>query len=328
MRYIIYGAGAIGGVIGGRLHAAGHHVVLIARGDNLEALQANGLRLRSRDHDRVYPITAVSRPAEAEIQADDVVLLGMKTQDTAAALEELSACAPSTTPIFCAQNGVENERLASRLFAEVNAMYVFIFAASLVPGRVQCYTEPSGGVCDIGTFPRGLSPVAATVAEHFVGAGFDTRADDNIMRWKYGKLLGNLANALQALVDDLTGLGDVYEGLRAEAETCYDAAGIDYVPWADQEARFGAVMPLALIDGKPFPGGSSWQSLTRGSPRLETDYLNGEITLLGKLTGVPTPLNALMQRLMRSHVSVGGRAGGIAAEQLRALTETATVGLR
>ena len=49
MRFVVYGAGAIGGVIGARLHQHGHEVVLIARGAHLEAIRARGLRIESAD---------------------------------------------------------------------------------------------------------------------------------------------------------------------------------------------------------------------------------------------------------------------------------------
>jgi 2-dehydropantoate 2-reductase len=51
------------------------------------------------------------------------------------------------------------------------------------------------------------------------------------------------------------------------------------------------------IGGSSRPGGSSWQSLRRGSGAIESDYLNGEIALLGRVHGVPTPVNATLQRL-------------------------------
>jgi len=319
VRYVIYGAGAIGGVLGGRLHAAGRDVVLIARGRQLDTLRQHGLRLQSRDHDDVLRIRTVASPAEVGFAEGDVVVLAMKTQDTADALEALADAAPATTPILCAQNGVENERLASRWFADVHGMYVYIFALAIEPGLVQCFTEPSGGVCDVGHYPRGTSVLAARVVADLVAAGFDSTVSDDIMRWKHTKLLVNLGNVLQALSADPGTLADVSQALRAEGEACYRAAGIAHVTWDEQTARYASVMPLALVDGEPFPGGSSWQSLMKGSARIETDYLNGEIVLLGRLHGVPTPVNELLQGLMRAHLHAGGAARAYRPDELRAL---------
>jgi hypothetical protein len=95
MKYVIYGAGAMGATIGARLHVAGHEVVLVALGRHLEALQRDGLHLRSpSSHERVR-IPSFGSPAEAAIRPDDVVLLTMKAQDTETALVTLAAAAPA-----------------------------------------------------------------------------------------------------------------------------------------------------------------------------------------------------------------------------------------
>ena len=76
------------------------------------------------------------------------------------------------------------------------------------------------------------------------------------------------------------------------------AAGTDYASVAEDQARRGdRLHPGDDVSGYPRGGSSSWQSLARGQGTIETDYLNGEIILLGRLHGVPTPVNELLQRL-------------------------------
>jgi 2-dehydropantoate 2-reductase len=125
---------------------------------------------------------------------------------------------------------------------------------------------------------------------------------------KYGKLLLNLANVLEAACGMRDGaVGDIYQRARAEALACYEAAGIDAPTDDDAERRKG--MKMAPIDGVRRDGGSTWQSLARSAPTIETDYLNGEIVLLGRTHGVPTPVNEALQRLGRrlvaDHVAPG-----------------------
>ena len=115
MRFVVYGAGAVGGVIGARLHQSGHEVVLIARGEHLRAIERSGLRIESPDDTATLDIPAVGSPSEAELGAGDVVILAVKSQDTGGALDALTAGAPDRVPVVCAQNGVENERAALRL---------------------------------------------------------------------------------------------------------------------------------------------------------------------------------------------------------------------
>ena len=81
MRYIVIGAGAIGGTIGGRLSVGGHEVVLVARGAHLDALRARGLSLATPDGTSTLDIPAVGGPGELGLREDDVLLLATKTQD-------------------------------------------------------------------------------------------------------------------------------------------------------------------------------------------------------------------------------------------------------
>src|SRR5207237_9968954 len=83
MRFVIFGAGAIGGVVGARLHQSGHEVALIARGAHLEAIRRRGLTLETPVERTALPLTAVEDPSELGLEADDVVLLTTKSQDTA-----------------------------------------------------------------------------------------------------------------------------------------------------------------------------------------------------------------------------------------------------
>ena len=116
MRFIIYGAGAVGGVIGGRLFQADHSVTLIARGDHLRALQDRGLTLAAPSGTATLPIPAVGDPGDAELKAGDVVVLAMKGQHTQVALDDLRRAAPPGVAVVCAQNGVENDFVVTGSF--------------------------------------------------------------------------------------------------------------------------------------------------------------------------------------------------------------------
>jgi 2-dehydropantoate 2-reductase len=324
MRYVIYGTGAIGGIIGARLQASGQRVVFIARGRTLDALRRNGLRLRTADGDRALEVSSVASPAEAAITANDVVVLATKSQDTVAALGELAACAPVEVPVFCAQNGVANERLALRNFRNVYGMFVYVFGLHLEPAVVQCYTAPSFGVLDLGRFPGGADDIAHRTAAHLVAAGFGSLVRTDIMRWKYGKLLANLANALHAACGPDAAFDDILDRARHEGEACLRAAGIAYASTEERAQRIAAIQPLKKIDGAAFPGGSSWQSLARGTGSIETDFLNGEIALLGRLHGVSTPVNEMLQSLSRRLLRQQKRPASLSPEHVRALLAPAT----
>ncbi|HEV8064528.1 MAG TPA: 2-dehydropantoate 2-reductase N-terminal domain-containing protein, partial [Acidimicrobiales bacterium] len=163
MRYLILGAGAIGAAIGGRLFRAGHDVVLIARGAHLEALQTGGLELRDPEITEVLAVAAVGTIEEAEPGGHDVVMLATKSQHSEALLAELALVAPPSINVVCAQNGVENERLALRRFGNTYGMRVILAGTHLVPGVVEIATAPVAGILDIGRFPAGNDDVAEAV---------------------------------------------------------------------------------------------------------------------------------------------------------------------
>ncbi|MGP8010101.1 MAG: ketopantoate reductase family protein [Acidimicrobiales bacterium] len=142
MRAVIYGAGAIGGVIGARLFQSDHDVVFIARGDNYDALFQNGIRLETPDETATLHVPVVEDPAALSYSSSDVVLLAMKGQDTLDALRRLVTVVPASTAIVCAQNGVENERVALRMFENVYGMCVMCPATHLVPGVVRPVRRP------------------------------------------------------------------------------------------------------------------------------------------------------------------------------------------
>jgi 2-dehydropantoate 2-reductase len=299
MRFVIYGAGAIGGSMGGRLFEAGSEVVLIARGGHYQAMRDNGgLRVADPDRTRVLPIETVDHPSAVDWRDGDVVVLAMKTQDTVGALDALSACAPPATPIVCAQNGVENERLALRRFGHVYGMCVILASAHLEPGAVEYYYLPVPGLLDVGRYPTGVDDAAEAMASALRAAGFGSVAEADIMRWKYGKLLSNITNALDAAAGAAARRTDLAARARQEALDCYAAAGIDYADMDETRGKHGiAPFEMRPVEGRRHPGSSSWQSLARGTGAIEADYLNGEIVLLGRQHGVPTPVNALLQRV-------------------------------
>jgi 2-dehydropantoate 2-reductase len=334
MRYIIIGAGAVGGTIGGRLAEAGHDVVLVARGGHLEALRREGLRLLTPDSDLRLPIPAVAGPAElGELRRDDVLVLCVKSQDTAAVLNQWApvpvaggGTASELLPVVCAQNGVENERAALRLFEHVYGLCVWLPSVHLEPGVVAGHCTPQSGILTVGRYPDGVDDVIKQIGHDLGESRFDAPVVDDVMRWKYGKLLQNLGNAFDAVTDldsDEELGAQLEEVALEEGRRALSAAGIPFVGNAERRAVQGDRMNYAEIPGAPRGGGSSWQSLARGTGSIETDYLSGEIALIGRTHGVPTPVNVLMQRLSAQFAAEGRAPGSMALTELAELVRQA-----
>ncbi len=307
MRYVIYGAGAIGGGIGARLTQAGHEVVLIARGAHLEAMRQNGLRMRTPDEDVTLPVQAVGHPSEVDWRGDEAVILCMKSQDTTAALEDLRASAGSSVRVICAQNGVDNERQAARRFEHVYPMLVLVPATHLTPGEVILNGAGISGVLDAGRYPTGTDDFIEQVCADISTSRYASQATPTIMRMKYAKLIRNLGNAIQAVLGPDTRADELRSILRAEATAAFEAAGIDAASQEEFDSR--ELVERGQVPGIERSASSTWQSVARGLGSVETDYLNGEIVLLGNLHGVPTPANRLMcdltDRVVRERLTPG-----------------------
>jgi 2-dehydropantoate 2-reductase len=323
VRVVILGAGGIGGSIGARLHQSGYDVALVARGAHGEVIREHGLTFATPEERVTLPIPAYSHPREITWRDDDVVVVAAKSQDTEAAARDLATTA-GDVPVVSAQNGVANERTLARWFGDVHGMCVMMPTAHLEPGVVLAHSAKVTGILDLGRFPDGTNRVDEELAAALRASRFESVARPDIMRWKYRKLVNNLGNAVQALCGDAYATTEgmtVLELLTAEADAVFAAAGIDPVTDAEDDVRRADHLQIRPIDDEARAGGSTWQSLARGSG-VETDFLNGEIALLGRLHGVPTPANARIQALMTRAAARGDGPGTTTpGELLTALTD-------
>ena len=244
------------------------------------------------------------------------MLLTVKGHQTATALDDLVAHVPQDATVVCVQNGVANEAACLRRFPHVLAVTVMMPTTHLEPGVVVQNSTPVPGILDLGRFPAGRDDACEAVSAAFRAAGFESVVRDDAMAWKHRKLLMNLGNAAQACC----GRGDDRDALvalmREEGERALAAAGIAVTSEADDTARRGTTLDHG--PGGSRTGGSTWQSLARGQGSVETDYLNGEIALLGRLHGVPTPANDLIREVMAEQVRAAATPGSLRAADLLA----------
>jgi 2-dehydropantoate 2-reductase len=320
------GAGAVGGTIGGRLFQGGHDVVLVARGAHLDALRAEGLLLATPAGQFRLPVPAVAAVAELDLRDGDVFVLAVKTQDTATVLADLAGLsvgggpAAGSLPVVCAQNGVASERMALRRFRRVYGACVRVPASHLEPGTIESQGAPMSGLLHLGRYPSGTDAMAEHIGQDLARCRFLAPVSADVMRWKYGKLLANLDNAVQALCGQDAGDEATDLGRRAAVEgaAVLDAAGIGYASRAEAAAVRGDQVRARPVNGSRRNGDSSWQSLARGTGSIEADFLNGEIVLLGREHGVPTPVNEVLQRLANQAARERSAPGSVPPRDIRA----------
>ncbi|MBF4767668.1 ketopantoate reductase family protein [Nocardioides agariphilus] len=314
MRYVVYGAGAVGGVIAARLALGGHDVQVVARGAHLEAIQRRGLRLVTAHDEAVVELRAADTVADLDVGSDTAVLVSVKSHQTAAIMHDVLRGTPPDVTLVSAQNGVANEATMLRGRHHVLGMVVMLPSSHLEPGVVIQGSSAKPGLLDLGCFPSGTDDRAEAVADGLRAGGFESVVRPDIMAWKYRKLMLNLGNAAQAACAPGADKDELDELVRSEGEAVLAAADIAMVSEATDARRRADHLDTSLMRARG--GGSTWQSLRRGTGDVEVDYLNGEISLLGRLHGVPTPANDLLRDTVWRLAAERAEPGSVAAADL------------
>jgi 2-dehydropantoate 2-reductase len=339
MRFIIHGAGAIGSLIGGRLAESGAEVVLIAREAHAKAMNKDGLLIKSRDGDRlIRSISAVSRPSDISPRIDDVVILTVKSSQTAASVQSLREVFPEDTTIVCMQNGVRNEEMAARRFLRVYGGMLGISATFPEPGVI---VHTQGDLLSIGNYPLGCDDLGKQIAEQLTKAGFRTTTHESIMAVKWSKLILNLNNATFAILDKHLQLGLVTPAIsnfmadvQEEGLHTLAIAGISLedpnnpYDFKKQLARLRGVVEdrdkiseaaSLAMEFRTYP--STWTDLKLKRGETEVGYFNGEIILLGEKYGVPTPYNSTLLNIVETMAVEGAMPGRHTIEEMVDLVE-------
>ncbi|NEQ22810.1 MAG: 2-dehydropantoate 2-reductase [Microcoleus sp. SIO2G3] len=307
MKICIVGAGAIGGYVGAKLAQSGKDVTLIARGAHLEAIQENGLRLRSPDGTEatVKNIVATQDISAAGVQ--DVVILALKTQSVPAVAASLPALYHDRTIVVTAQNGIPwwYFRKLDTPYAEYRihsvdpdgtveanitadrtiACIVYPAAELAAPGIVQ---HIEGDRFTLGELDGSKSDRLQTLSQLFRQAGLKAPIRNQIRNELWVKLWGNLAfNPISALtratldrICQYPPTRDLASSMMKEAQAIGEKLGVEFGIPLEQR-----------IEGAEKVGAhktSMLQDVEAGRP-TEVDAIVGAVAELGRLTGVPTP---------------------------------------
>lgn len=285
MRYVIIGAGAIGGSVGGLLERAGESIVLVARGEHGDCIRENGLCIRTKDFEYRTSCLCYASVQEVDWADGDVALVATKLNDAVEVLDELLAAAGPGLPVVMLTNGIDGSRWASERFESVAAAMVWMLCTHLDPGEVVLHAGGRFGVIELGDSQAGQSFTKALMA-----AGIESSTHEDIEPWLLSKLLRNVGATAQALIPD--GWQAVAQAAKEEAQKVFQAHALTPIEQAVFDRRVTCVEAVQVA-GQPRMGGSTWQSRQRGKP-LETEYLEGVIVRLGQQKGVATPVNTAL----------------------------------
>jgi 2-dehydropantoate 2-reductase len=299
----VYGAGAIGSLVGARLHEAGVSVQLIARQAQVDAIRANGLLVKGPSESH-----RVQLPATTSLDGmADILLLTVKSQDVAEACRSIAGLHSDST-VVTMQNGVRSDREAAEILGRdrIVGCVLNISATYLEPGVIEQNTR---AFFQVGApFPESAARVDAVLA--LLSPVVKTEFVLDIARARWTKLMANLNNAIMTITGLPIGKALRHAGLeRLSIATIREGVktaqlggfGLDQSRRA-RSFRLMSTLPMPLsylffrnkLAGN-FPadstyGPSTLQSLIRGSSS-ELEYLNGEIVTLGEQIGRPTPYN-------------------------------------
>ncbi|MBP5855868.1 2-dehydropantoate 2-reductase [Marivibrio halodurans] len=328
MRITIFGAGAVGGTIAARLAAAGQSVSVVARGDTLAAIEANGLILAEDGTEITAPLTVTDDPATLPPQ--DVVLLGLKAHQIEPALPAIEPLLSARPLVVPAINGlpwwyfegvadhppggaridsVDPNGALARAFpaTRLSGCVVYVAARTLAPGRVESsgYRRLILGPV-LGTSPDGLEDFAATLAN----AGFEAPIDPDIRQAVWMKLWGNLwANPISVLTAAPMGPITDEPAVRATARRMMEEAQA-------VAARLGVVLDEDIEDridrpGKSLPDfrTSMLQDFDRGRP-IELEAILGTVRELAHRLDIPAPTIDTVYGLTRLRARMAAEGNG------------------
>ena len=316
LRFLFFGAGAVGSLLGARLAHTGSEVTLVGRTPHVEAVTRGGVRMVEAGKISSQLVRA-ARPTLADAGGPfDYVFLTVKSYDTLDAIDQLQLVLRPGTILGSFQNGIGNEEAITAALPEQA-----LLAGSLTvpvsmdePGTIQLHSRRGG----LALAPVSPEVNVAPLVRKLRDAGFKARRYTDFRAMKWSKLLFNiLGNAQSAILDlppsHIFADSELFRYERAafrEATAVMDRMRVAVVslpglpaPSLRRAMSLPSLMAQMLLEprlggarGNKMP--SLWWDLSRGKGRTEAAYLNGAVVDAGRLQGVPTPVNSVLWALL------------------------------
>lgn len=315
MKILVFGAGAVGGYLGGKLARAGHFVTLITRPPTVEAIARDGLAITEGEETFVVPVRAVADLAGAFAGAPsyDLIILGMKSYDVGGAVGQLAAHCPTPARVLGTQNGIGIEEIVAQCFGNEPTLAgaVTIPISRLGPARLMVERAGRG---------LGIAPVAPGQAvDEWVGlfreAGIHAgaRADYRAMKWSkaFLNIMGNATSAIlnrpPAELYRLRSIFDLEMCMLRETLAVMRRLGLKVINLPGATARplartlsytprplLRLIFTQVIIHGRGDKMPSFHIDLASGKGHSEVAFHNGAIAGAAQRVGLAAPVNAAL----------------------------------
>ncbi len=295
MRIAVFGVGGVGSYFGGRLAEAGEDVIFIARGENLNALRQNGLKVKSIKGDfTIHPAQVTNNPEEVGVV--DMVVLGTKAWQVPESAVAIKPMVGKKTFVLPLQNGVEStEQLAAVLGIEhVIGGLCGLICFSDGPGCIShVAVDPFIHFGELDNSPSDRIKNLLTVFGRTIGVNAEIPLDIKAAIWKKFLFIVTVSGVGAITRSPMGTFRSVPESRKMLGQVMEEVVGIAKA--MDISLDEGIVnKTLEFIDTLAGEGTASMQrDIMEGRPS-ELEAQNGAIVRLGKALGVPTPINSFI----------------------------------
>lgn len=288
MRFLVVGAGALGGYFGGRLLEAGRDVTFLLRPRRAAQIAKTGLVVQS-------PFGNLQLPSPSHVMAEDieapfdVILVGSKAYDLDSTMDSFAPAVGPETVILPLLNGMKHiDRLVERFGGERVLGGLCMISATLDDeGRVLHLNDMHG--LSFGERAGGRSARIDAIEAQFAGAKFDANASATILqdmweKWVFIASAAGLTSLMRASIGDIVAAGGGDVALAIFDECCAIAAHNGFAPRPVAIERGRKMM---TAPGSPMTA-SMYKDIVRGAP-VEADHIIGDLLNRAARAGSPTP---------------------------------------
>ncbi|MBE2224331.1 MAG: ketopantoate reductase family protein [Anaerolineae bacterium] len=320
MKILVYGAGAVGGYVGGRLTQAGHDVTFIVREVTADAINEQGLTIIEAEQSTIvqpHISTSIAQTFMSLETPFDLIIMGMKAYDLAEAIDHLVAFCPEPPPILTLQNGIGVERPLIDQFGADNLIIGALTTPVSKPTNSQILVEREERGLTIAPAIKGKKIQSWCNLLNNAGILTECLPDYHAMKWSkaFLNIVGNATSAIlnrpPGAIYKVDSLFDLEKRMLLETLAVMKAQNIKVIDLPGSPATKLAsgvrrapnillkpILTNIVSKGRGDKMPSFQIDLMAGRGQTEVVYHNGAIAKAGRACNIPTPVNTALTNIL------------------------------